>query len=343
MTRKILRLLLVLTLLLCGSSRSTSAQTPIVNPAKFGKTLWNWPNAVPFGWFILPGQGAYPGQGPWSYWIGAWIVPPSPGGCGCPKAGAPISLATGDTFIAEQDLRIPGLGGGLSLSRTWNSAWPASVLTFQNGVFGPNWRSTYEERIVMGLDNYIKYIRSDGIVWSFGIKSGTTGWSVVAPANIAASLSTDTSVNSYYTLTFQNGEQRRFDASTGNLIAIIDRNGNITTVAYDSSGRLSTVTDAASRQLTFTYGSSGTLVATVSSSVGVSLSYGYDSQGRLIQVTRPDLTTVSFAYNAQSLITSVTDSNGKVLESHTYDSSNRGLTSVRAGGVEAVTVSYPNP
>ena len=229
----------------------------------------------------------------------------------------------------------------MSLARTWNSAWPASQSTFQVGIFGPNWRSTYEERILMGLDNYIKYSRSDGSFWSFGL--GSSSWVVAAPSNVSATLTTDTSVNPYYVLTFQNGEKRRFDKTTGNLIAIIDRNGNTTTVAYDSSGRLSTVTDAASRTLTFTYGSTGNLVTAVSSSVGISLSYAYDAQGRLSQVTEPDLSTLNFSYNSQSLITSVTDSNGKVLESHTYDSQLRGLTSTRAGGVEALTITYPNP
>jgi YD repeat-containing protein len=61
----------------------------------------------------------------------------------------------------------------------------------------------------------------------------------------------------------------------------------------------------------------------------------------LAQVTKPDQTTVSFTYNSQSLITAVTDSQGKTLESHTYDSLKRGLTSSRANGVDAVTISYP--
>jgi YD repeat-containing protein len=128
------------------------------------------------------------------------------------------------------------------------------------------------------------------------------------------------------------------------LTAIIDRNGNTTTVAYDGANRLATVTDAASRQLNFTYGSpSSHLVTGISSSVGISLSYAYDGQNRISQVTNPDLTTISFGYDSQSRIISVTDMNGKILESHTYDSSGRGLTSSRAAGVEAVTLSYPNP
>jgi YD repeat-containing protein len=238
-------------------------------------------------------------------------------------------------------LRIPGVGGGLTLVRTWNSLWPPILSPLEIGVFGANWRSTYEERIVMGFDNYPKYVRSDGTAWSFGL--GSSGWNVAAPANVSATLNTDTSVNPYYVLTFQNGEQRRFDKTTGNLIAIIDRNGNMTTLAYDLSGRLSTVTDAASRHLNFNYSGSNSLVMSVTTDVGITLSYSYDAQGRLVQVTKPDLTTLNFAYNSQSLITSVTDSNGKVLESHTYDTNARGLTSTRANGVEALTITYPNP
>jgi YD repeat-containing protein len=126
------------------------------------------------------------------------------------------------------------------------------------------------------------------------------------------------------------------------LTTIIDRNGNTTTLTYDSANRLATVTDPASRHLYFGYGSpSSYLVTSVTSDFGISLSYAYDAQGRLTLVTNPDLTTVTYTYNSQSLITSVTDSNGKVLESHTYDSNGRGLTSSRAAGVEAVTLTYP--
>jgi YD repeat-containing protein len=167
---------------------------------------------------------------------------------------------------------------------------------------------------------------------------GGSAWGVSSPANVSATLVQGAS---YWTLTFKNGEQRQFNLTTGLLTAIIDRNGNTTQLAYDSSNRLVTVTDPASRHLTFTYANGGsTLVTGLSSDVGLSLTYSYDAQNRLSQVTNPDLTTVTFTYNTQSLITSVTDSAGKILESHTYDSSGRGLTSSKANGVEAVTVSY---
>ena len=259
---------------------------------------------------------------------------------GAANATAPINLGTGNTFIEQKDIRVPGLGGGLGLVRTWNSQWPASQIATSVGMFGTNWRSTYEERVFVGSDHYIRYARGDGSYWAFGY--GSNGLVVVSPANVNATL---TGGSTYTTLTFQNGEQRHFDNTSGSLIAIVDRNGNTTQLSYDSQGRLVTVTDPASRHLYFAYTNpSFTLQVTgITSDIGITLSYLYDAQGRLNQVTQQDSTTLTFAYDSQSRITSVTDENGKVLESHTYDSANRGLTGSRAGGVEAVTLTYPNP
>ena len=255
-----------------------------------------------------------------------------------PFGGKPICLASGNTYIHQADLTVPGLGGGITLGRTWNSVWPATQAASAVGMFGPNWRCTYEERVFVGSDYFIKYARSDGSFWSFGLSP--TGWRPANPATAAATL---VQGNNYWTITFQNGERRQFSLATGFLTAIIDRNGNATQLSYDSSNRLVTVTSPASQHLYFNYGtgSSSLLVTSVTSDFGVSLSYGYDGQGRLTLVTMPDLTTVSFTYNTQSQITAVTDNNGKVLESHTYDSSSRGLTSSQANGVNALTVTYP--
>jgi YD repeat-containing protein len=301
-------------------------------------TIWYFPDPRPFGWSYYG-----PGQGPFSYIISAMsfqCVPPVSEPCPqCLAASQPISLSTGNTFIVQNDVRIPGLGGGLSLKRTWNSTWPVSQAAMQIGLFGSNWRSTYEERIYTGADGYLKYSRSDGSFWSFGYDTASSKFRVAAPANIAATI---TQGSTYTTLVFQNGEQRRFDNTSGNLIAILDRNGNTTSLTYDGSGRLVTVTDAAGRYLTFNYSSpSSHIVSGITSSVGISVSYTYDGQGRLSLVTEQDLSTLNFAYNTQSLITQVTDSLGKVLESHTYDGTGRGLSGSKANGVESVTITYP--
>jgi len=258
----------------------------------------------------------------------------------CPSCGSPIVVATGNTYIDQTDISVPGLGNGLRLTRTWNSLWPTSQSASQIGLFGPNWRSTYEERVLLSSDGYMRYSRSDGSFWSFGYNTaaGGTLYAVASPANVSATLALGTTS---WTLTFHNGEQRNFDLGSGNLTSIVDRNGNTTTLSYDSVGRLVSVTDPASRQLTFNYGSgSSLLVTSVTSNFGVSVSYAYDTSARLSTVTEPDASVLTFQYDSYSFISAVLDSNGKVLEMHTYDSSGRGLTSSRANGVDAVTVSY---
>lgn len=342
MIKRICGVLFIFVVLHCAFSAPLAAQSCT---GKLATQVWFWPNAVPQGWFYF---SPYPA--PFAYLIASWSGNcPPPGWCptcgnGVAKAADPINLTNGNTYIQETDVRLPGLGGGLALERTWNSIWPTSLSGFQTGMFGPNWRSTYEERVFQGsggYSSYMVYLRADGGLSVFAPGNGST-WNLTSPANVIATLTPNGTQT--WTLTFQNGEQRVFSYSSGSLTSIIDRNGNTTQLSYDGSNRLVTVTDPVSRSLTFTYGNSSfpNLVTSLSSSVGISFSYSYDTQGRLSQFTKPDLTTVSLTYNNQSLITNVTDSNGKTLGSYTYNSNGKGLTASRANGVEAVTITYPN-
>lgn len=141
------------------------------------------------------------------------------------QASNPINLATGDVYIDQSDVSIPGLGGGLRLTRSWNSLWPYTQSGYRTGMFGPNWRSTYEERIFTGSDGFVKYLRAEGNFWSFGYNDGTS-WLPSAPTNALAVL-TRSSTN--WIVTFKNGDQKLFDINSGALTSIVDRNGNTTT------------------------------------------------------------------------------------------------------------------
>src|SRR4029077_18533841 len=99
--------------------------------------------------------------------------------------GQPINLANANTYITQTDIRLPGLGGGLNLARTWNSIWPLTQTGMVAFMFGPNWTSTYQERVFTGSDGYMKYARNDGSFWSFGVTQigSTTTYGTAAPAN----------------------------------------------------------------------------------------------------------------------------------------------------------------
>ena len=294
---------------------------------------------------LPPGANSCKWNGPWSElcYVPTYQCSPAP----CPTcnggaAGSPIDLASGNTYIEESDVRLPGLGGGITLARTWNSQNPGF------GMFGQGWTSNVEERVYVGADNLIKQLRGDGSVWSFGFSSygndnSTANYLLAGPRNGSVTALVDPTK---WTLTLKSGEQKTYDRNSGSLLSSSDRNGNTTAFSYDSSNRLVTVTDPASRHLYFAYtsfmvgGISVSLVTSVTSDFGVSLSYQYDTSGRLVKVIKPDNTFITLEYGSANFITAVKDSDGKVLEAHTYDSQGRGLTSSRAGGVEAVTVSY---
>ena len=264
----------------------------------------------------------------------------------CPAvAGEPINLTNGNVWITQQDYSLPGLGGGLSISRTWNSLWRGNDSSIANaGMFGDSWRSTYEEHLQVIDSNNVKYYRANGDGWYLGWNSSSQNYQVLIPQDQHATLTYNAST-SIYTLILADGTKRIFNAG-GYLASLVDRNGNTATVAYDGSNRITTVTDAASRVITFSYNdpANPNQATSVADSVGTIASYTYDSSSRLTKVTFADSSFNTFTYdsNGNSLITSVLDSQGKVLESHTYDSSRRGLTSSRANGVDSVTVSYPS-
>src|SRR5258708_25576835 len=93
-------------------------------------------------------------------------------------------------------MALPGLGGGVTLVRTWNSVWPTAGTGSIIGMFGPGWRSTFEESVYAGSDHYLKYSRGDGSFWSFGWVSqtnNTDSFALAGPTNVNATLVQTTS------------------------------------------------------------------------------------------------------------------------------------------------------
>jgi YD repeat-containing protein len=282
--------------------------------------------------------------------LGYLDIPPNPADLGpcindSPEAcaGSPINLMTGNVWIQENDYSLSGLGGGLHLMRTWNSQWQDITPVSSAGMFGNGWRSTYEEQLTFPSAGTITYWRNDGNVWTFALGSNGTTYSVTSPPNQYASLTVNSP--SQYTIVFADGTQKLFSQS-GQLTAIVDRNGNQANFTYSILGNLTQVTDPVGRTLTFNYADpiNPGQATSIQDQVGTIATYTYDSSSRLMQVVYADGSSLNFACDpSSSMITSVTDAQGKVLESHTYDTQfHRGLTSSRANGVDSVSVDYAN-
>jgi len=258
-------------------------------------------------------------------------------------AGAPINLGTGDVWVTKTDYSVSGLGGGLHITRTWNSLWQHSTPVFQTGMFGTGWISNLEERLQQQDSTHIKYWRGDGNGWIFvqnspGSSSGFA-YSIQVPGDEHATLLFDTTAM-LYTLTLADGSQKIFD-NAGYLRSWSDRNGNATTIAYDSAKRVTQVAGAGGQAVTFTYANSQlpNLVAGAQDSVGSIATYVYSGE-QLSRVTYADASALQYSYDTGHNIMSVVDAQGKVLETHTYDSQGRGLTSANANGVGSISLQY---
>jgi YD repeat-containing protein len=259
------------------------------------------------------------------------------------EAGQPINLTTGNVWISTTDYSVPGLAGGLSVERTWNSLWNHSSPPFTAGMFGKGWTSDFEERLQIYNSNHIIYWRGSGNTWTLKSPFGCSScaYDVISPANEEGSLNYDRTT-AKYTLSFADGTKKVF-SSAGRLSAVIDRNGNQTTIYYDSLDRISMVTAPGGQWISYTYGDPQyqNLVTTAQDAVGTVATFSY-SDDKLTQVSYPDGSQLHYGYDMADNIVSVTDSDGKVLEAHTYDASGRGLSSSRADSVEWLTLQYPS-
>jgi len=208
-------------------------------------------------------------------------------------------------------------------------------------MFGIGWTSDFEERLQTLDTTHIKYWLGLGNAWVFGQPTGCPwcNYNVVTPPNIRGSLSFNSTTN-LYTLLFADSTMKVFNAS-GYLISVQDRNGNTTTITYDSSNRITRVAAPGGQSLTFSYGLAldPNRVTSIQDSVGNAASYSY-SNSLLTQALYADGGQLNYTYDASNNVTSITDDQGKVVETHTYDTSGRGLTSARAGGVDALTAQY---
>jgi len=113
-------------------------------------------------------------------------------------------------------------------------------------------------------------------------------------------------------------------------------NSVVHSFGYDSSGKLTTVTDANTNVTTIARDANGTVTG-ITGPYGQSNSITLDANGYLASITNPNGETTSFSYTADGLLTSATPP-GKPASNFQYDSKGRlTQTSDPAGGGETLT------
>lgn len=206
---------------------------------------------------------------------------PKDNGCQKCAAGDPITVGSGNVFESVVDYETAGQNK-LSFIRYYNSLpLPSSFAS----TLGLRWRSNYDRFLNFVSSSLITAERTDGQLISFHNVSGS--W--VSDSDVDDTL---TQSGTTWTLTDRDDTVETYTqlgSGEGQLQSIALRNGYTKTMAYNSSGQLSTVTDSYNRQLAFTY--AGGVVSTVTSPDGLVLTYGYNS----VSNSNDQLASVSYS------------------------------------------------
>ncbi|WP_284343757.1 RHS repeat-associated core domain-containing protein [Dyella mobilis] len=271
--------------------------------------------------------------------------------CSCVMVGEPINGATGNSFHRDDDFDS---GAWLRFSRFYNSA--AGLVTTP---LGSNWRHTYSQMLYVFGNPAASMVmlRPDGNREVFN-KVGNQWQAESDNADVLTETDNANGVATSYTVFIASQRTYELYGANGLLQQITDASGQSLRFAYSTpstpssvapaQGLLISVTDPEGRQLHLAYDNASNLVALTLPDGGV-INYGYDANDNLITVAYPDNSKKQYVYNEASLtggaslpaaMTGTVDETNTRLESTSYTSGGLATSSVLAGGVDAVQITY---
>jgi RHS repeat-associated protein len=261
------------------------------------------------------GPGAGPGAGPPP---GTPPPPPQP----CENNGVGMTTYTMHTMLASLSLYDtpagykPPIGPWVEFIAYYNQNEANQPATFYYSNLGSDWDC-----------NWIAYItdnpNSPGVgVTCYGPGGGTmtfTGFNstnqTFAPELMTQAILVQTS-SSGYELQFPSGAKKEFklsDGSTGSsrrifMTQVIDPAGNTVTLSYDSSLRITNITDAIDQNtiLYYTNASYPFAITAVKDPFGRTAHFQYNSFGLLSQITDMIGITSQYFYDANGFVTNLT-------------------------------------
>lgn len=162
-----------------------------------------------------------------------------------------VSVGSGNLRLTHPIVSLSIRGGTFDLSASYNGHDTASV------GMGPGWRLNVQRRLTVNADNTVTFTDADGSRHTFTNPTGSPTVTYTRPATLYATLTRDTAATpDRFTLTYRDQSVDIFDediTSTGLLKQVKDRFGNTTSIAYSSADKISTITDPASRAISFTW------------------------------------------------------------------------------------------
>ncbi|MEM7247176.1 MAG: RHS repeat-associated core domain-containing protein [Acidobacteriota bacterium] len=247
------------------------------------------------------------------------IEPGSEEDCADFKPGDPIHFFSGEFYLNEEDIRVPGIG----LDFVWSRSYRSRVWGYTN--LGWNWDHGYNLFVLRPGDGSRIVSFGTGRRVRFERQGIDLVWRADEEFMELVRLGDDS-----YELTHRDGRSWAFqplrlegEQFVGKIAEIRDRQGNRISLAYDVLGRLETITDTLGRTFTVEHDLRGRIRRV--SGAGVFVSYEHDSADDLVGVTRPDRGTVRYTYSSRTgdqatdhnLLT-MTDWEGRVIVENVY-------------------------
>jgi len=155
--------------------------------------------------------------------------------------GQPINVTNGNMYLQQVDHVLPGAGHMIHVRRTYNSN------STQLGLFGRGWSTAYDESLTIFDSSVVRLNAPDGRAIYFGRPIGSSGAFLSLAGDFHGQI---TQTAGGYNLTLKDSSIHQFNSS-GRLNAFIDRNGNQTSLQYNLSNKLTSVTDPFGRLLFF--------------------------------------------------------------------------------------------
>ncbi|MBQ8307160.1 MAG: DNRLRE domain-containing protein, partial [Blautia sp.] len=216
---------------------------------------------------------------------------------------------TGNLILVHDTASLGGSRLPLALSHIYNSNDRK-----KDTGYGYGWRLSYQQtlegELTIGGTKYYKHTDADGAAHYFAKNSSGVWTSETEPET---TLTVNSSGADRYIIKDHENNQLVFDANK-RLIKMKDKNSNQTAIAYNSDGKISSITDGAGRTAALTY-----------------------TSGHLTKVATP-LGNKTFTYSGNHLV-KITDVDGKQ-SSYTYNTSGHYLTIVSDWSGYAVVYRY---
>jgi YD repeat-containing protein len=279
---------------------------------------------------------------------------PPPSSCANTGYGKPIYPLTGSKrYVEDFNLRL----GSASLSAVYDTLRRSPVAVAGNeltdvelGQFGELWSTSLLKKLTVGAGNRgARVSRGAGRSVAF-TGDGTGVFTADADTNdrlvsiaggwryIDASAQAQETYNSL-------GQLTRIDQANGASLTYTYSTASTPTSVAPGPGYLLSVADQFARTLQFEYNSTGR-ISKITDPAGQFITPAYDSTGNLSQITWADTRVRRFLYENTGLpwaMTGITDENNVRHATIGYDPQGRAISTELAGGVNRYSASYTQP